>query len=90
MEKIEQLKEVIRGSKRICVFTGAGISCPSGIPDFRSAKGIYHQETGYTYSPEEMISHSFFLEHITASKDHTERFVSFLYCFCSQQTLYFS
>ena len=63
MEKIEQLKEVIRGSKRICVFTGAGISCPSGIPDFRSAKGIYHQETGYTYSPEEMISHSFFLEH---------------------------
>lgn len=63
MEKTESLKEMIRQSRRICVFTGAGISCPSGIPDFRSAKGIYSQKTGYTYSPEEMISHSFFLEH---------------------------
>ena len=60
IEKSKELKEIIKNSKKICVFTGAGISCPSGIPDFRSADGLYNQKSGYNYSPEEIISHSFF------------------------------
>ncbi|MBQ7128645.1 MAG: NAD-dependent protein deacylase [Clostridia bacterium] len=63
MDKIECLKQSIEKAKNICVFTGAGISCPSGIPDFRSADGLYNQDAGGKYSPEEIISHSFFVSH---------------------------
>ena len=38
---IQTLKEMINSSKKIVVFTGAGISVPSGIPDFRSSNGLY-------------------------------------------------
>ena len=62
-EKIKALKEILQKSKNLCVFTGAGISCPSGIPDFRSADGLYNQNSGLNISPEEIISHSFFTEH---------------------------
>lgn len=64
MDKIKKLKEIIDNSKNICVFTGAGISCPSGIPDFRSADGLYNRENSYKYRPEEIISHSFFEQHV--------------------------
>jgi len=60
---IEILKNAIKKSNNICVFTGAGISCPSGIPDFRSADGLYSQNGLSKYTPEEMISHSFFVSH---------------------------
>ncbi|MCM1130672.1 MAG: NAD-dependent protein deacylase [Roseburia sp.] len=60
MDKYEQLKNIIKESKRIVVFTGAGISVPSGIPDFRSSRGLYSKQYGQ-YSPEEIISHSFFM-----------------------------
>ena len=62
MGKIQQLKKAIDESKRICVFTGAGISCPSGIPDFRSATGVYSSPIG-KYRADEMISRTFFNEH---------------------------
>ena len=62
-ESIDKLKEMIRESRRIVEFTGAGISVPSGIPDFRSANGIYQQKLNRTYSPEEMVSHSFLMAH---------------------------
>lgn len=61
-DKIETLKEMIKTTDKICVFTGAGISCPSGIPDFRSANGLYNEKTKGSYSPEQIISHSFFME----------------------------
>ena len=61
--KYDKLKTMIDESRNLCVFTGAGISCPSGIPDFRSADGLYNRESGYMFSPEQIISHSFFLEH---------------------------
>lgn len=61
MEKILELKKAIENAQKICVFTGAGISCPSGIPDFRSADGLYNEKGDYEYSPEEMISHTFFV-----------------------------
>lgn len=60
-DQVQALHALLRHSRRVCVFTGAGVSCPSGIPDFRSAAGIYNQRDGYTYSPEEMVSHDFFL-----------------------------
>lgn len=60
-ENIKELSRIIKESSKICVFTGAGISCPSGIPDFRSATGIYNTKTKGTYSPEEVISYSFFM-----------------------------
>lgn len=60
MDKYEQLKKIIKESQRIVIFTGAGISVPSGIPDFRSARGLYSEQYG-RYSPEEIISHSFFI-----------------------------
>lgn len=63
MDKIQRLQKIIDESKNVCVFTGAGISCPSGIPDFRSADGLYNRENKYCYSPEEIISHSFFVSH---------------------------
>ena len=58
----QQLKQVIEVSHSIVLFTGAGISCGSGIPDFRSANGLYNTKTGGKYSPEEIISHDFLME----------------------------
>lgn len=63
MNKYEILKQIIAESRSIVVFTGAGISVPSGIPDFRSADGIYNQKSSINYRPEEIISHSFYMEH---------------------------
>lgn len=59
-EKIARLKYIIERSENICVFTGAGISCPSGIPDFRSENGLYNAKSEFGYSPEQMLSASFF------------------------------
>ena len=61
---IKLLAEIVRESKRIVFFGGAGVSTESGIPDFRSADGIYHKDLGKTFRPEEMVSRSFFLQHI--------------------------
>lgn len=62
-EDILTLREIVKASKNLCVFTGAGISVPSGIPDFRSADGLYNQESGLNIPPEQIISHSFFVRH---------------------------
>ncbi len=63
MNKYEILQDIIDKASSIVVFTGAGISVPSGIPDFRSADGIYNQKTKFKAKPEEIISHSFFEEY---------------------------
>ena len=60
-KEIEQLQEMIDESSRIVFFGGAGVSTESGIPDFRSADGIYHQQ--YKYSPEQVVSHTFFMRY---------------------------
>lgn len=59
--EVEQLQKMIDESQNIVFFGGAGVSTESGIPDFRSADGIYHQQ--YKYSPEQVVSHSFFMHH---------------------------
>ncbi|MDO4632691.1 MAG: NAD-dependent protein deacylase [Eubacteriales bacterium] len=57
-EKTEQLQQWIQKSSRVVFFGGAGVSTESGIPDFRSVDGLYHQK--YDYPPETILSHSFF------------------------------
>jgi len=58
-EKIKQLAEWIQDSKYMVFFGGAGVSTESGIPDFRSADGLYNQK--YEEPPERIISHSYYL-----------------------------
>lgn len=56
----EELKKLIDDSENIVFFGGAGVSTESGIPDFRSEKGLYHAREVYGYSPESMLSHTFY------------------------------
>lgn len=55
------LQKMINDSSRIVFFGGAGVSTESGIPDFRSADGLYNQR--YRYPPETIVSHSFYMRH---------------------------
>lgn len=59
MEQIRKLQEIIDQYDNIVFFGGAGVSTESGIPDFRSTDGLYHQE--YAYPPETILSHTFFM-----------------------------
>ena len=67
-EQLETLKTWINESDNIVFFGGAGVSTESGIPDFRSVDGLYHQQ--YDYPPETILSHTFF-------KRNTEEFYRF-------------
>lgn len=71
-ENIKKLKEVIANYNNIVIFSGAGLSTNSGIPDFRSTDGLYNQKSNYIVTPEEIISHSFF-------KSNTKDFYSFYF-----------
>ena len=64
----KDIQSIIDGSRRIVFFTGAGVSTESGIPDFRSAGGLYNEKN--SYPPEEILSHEFFFS-------HTEEFYDF-------------
>lgn len=68
MNKIESLAQIIKNSSSTVFFGGAGVSTESGLKDFRSKDGLYHEK--YTYPPEEILSHHFFIE-------HTEEFYKF-------------
>lgn len=60
----EQLQNWIDESDNIVFFGGAGVSTESGIPDFRSVDGLYHQR--YDEPPETILSHTYFMEHTEA------------------------
>lgn len=64
----QKLKKIIEESDNIVFFGGAGVSTESGIPDFRSTDGLYHQQ--YAYPPETILSHTFF-------RRNTEEFYRF-------------
>ena len=68
MDKINELINWIKESKKIVFFGGAGTSTESGLKDFRSKDGLYHEK--YDYPPEEILSHHFFM-------DNTEEFYKF-------------
>ena len=67
-DTIRRLKELTDSSDNIVFFGGAGVSTESGIPDFRSVDGLYHQK--FRYPPETMLSHTFY-------ETHTEEFYDF-------------
>ena len=67
-EVASELAERFGRARRAVFFGGAGVSTASGIPDFRSADGLYHQH--FKYPPEEMLGHGFFVT-------HTEEFYQF-------------
>ena len=59
MDQIKKLQEIIDSHDNIVFLGGAGVSTESGIPDFRSQDGLYHQQ--YDYPPETILSHTFFI-----------------------------
>ncbi|MBV1817127.1 NAD-dependent protein deacylase [Clostridium cochlearium] len=70
MDNTEKLKDLIKSSSNIVFFGGAGVSTESNIPDFRSEQGLYKTKNSFSYPPEVMLSHSFFIK-------HTEDFFNF-------------
>ena len=70
MSKIKQLQEIIDTSENIVFFGGAGVSTESGIPDFRSESGIFKSLEKYGDTPENLVSHTYYL-------DHTEEFFNY-------------
>ena len=59
-DAVDELQKIISESSNIVFFGGAGVSTESGIPDFRSVDGLYHQQ--WDYPPEVILSHSFFMK----------------------------
>ncbi|MDY5906604.1 MAG: NAD-dependent protein deacylase [Anaerovoracaceae bacterium] len=57
----EELKKIIDESNNIVFFGGAGVSTESGVPDFRSENGLWNAKTRFNCTPEEIVSHSFFI-----------------------------
>lgn len=66
----EQVKKLIQDSSNIVFFGGAGVSTASGIPDFRSATGLYNQKSNTQYSPEYMLSKEFLKTHPDEFSDY--------------------
>ncbi|MDO5413829.1 MAG: NAD-dependent protein deacylase [Bacillota bacterium] len=65
-----RVKEVLDRSEKVVFFGGAGVSTESNIPDFRSEAGLYKAMNDYGYSPEHMLSRTFFM-------NHTEKFYDY-------------
>lgn len=61
--KIEQLKQILKESNNIVFFGGAGVSTESNIPDFRSSNGLFNEKLNITFTPEQLVSHSFYIKY---------------------------
>ena len=70
MTQLEQLRSLIDQGRRIAFLGGAGVSTESGIPDFRSDKGIFNAITTYGYPPETLLSHDYFMAHTEIFYDY--------------------
>ena len=70
MEKIKELAKILKESDNIVFFGGAGVSTASNIPDFRSSDGLYSKKLNAHFTPEQAVSHSFYVR-------HTEEFYDF-------------
>lgn len=74
-EAAAELKRRVERANRVVFFGGAGVSTASGIPDFRSADGLYHQR--FAYPPETMLSHGFYVSHTREFYDfYRERMIA--------------
>ena len=63
IEEINLLTEILQNSNNIVFFGGAGVSTASGIPDFRSSNGLYSKKLNRNFTPEQAVSHSFFVRY---------------------------
>ena len=61
--KIEQLTQILKESKNIVFFGGAGVSTESNIPDFRSSNGLWNENLKINFTPEQLVSHTFFMKY---------------------------
>ncbi|AOR24695.1 NAD-dependent protein deacylase [Clostridium taeniosporum] len=61
--EIEKLTTILKDSNNIVFFGGAGMSTESGIPDFRSANGLFNKKLNVTFTPEQLVSHSFYIKY---------------------------
>lgn len=59
-EEIGRLADILRESRRIVFFGGAGVSTESGIPDFRGARGIWNEKLQTELTPERLVSRTYF------------------------------
>lgn len=66
---MRNLKEIVAECENIVFLGGAGVSTESGIPDFRSENGLWRAKTKYECTPEELVSHTFFMRHTEAFYD---------------------
>lgn len=60
---IDKLKEILINSNNIVFFGGAGVSTESGIPDFRSASGLFNERLNKNFTPEQLVSHTYFMRY---------------------------
>lgn len=61
--EIEQLTQILRDSNNIVFFGGAGVSTESNIPDFRSSNGLWNEKLKINFTPEQLVSHTFFMSY---------------------------
>ena len=62
-QELQELISVIRESDNIVFFGGAGVSTESNIPDFRSANGLWNEKLQINFTPEQLVSHTFFVKY---------------------------
>ena len=62
-DAVERFLQMVKESDNIVFFGGAGVSTASGIPDFRSSNGLYSQKLSRHFTPEQAVSHSFFVRY---------------------------
>ena len=62
-QEMKDLISVIRESNNIVFFGGAGVSTESDIPDFRSANGLWNEKLKINFTPEQLVSHTFFVKY---------------------------
>ena len=74
----DRLKKIIDRSDSIVFFGGAGVSTESNIPDFRSEKGLYSAQQQYGCSPEEILSHTFFMRRMKTFFDYYKKNLIYL------------
>ena len=92
-KQIEALRQWVAESESIVFFGGAGVSTESGIPDFRSVDGLYHQK--FQYPPETILSHSFYVRRKAEFYDFYRAFLplyrrhrEYFYDWCDIASLY--
>jgi len=62
-QELQELIQIIRDSENIVFFGGAGVSTESNIPDFRSANGLWNEKLKINFTPEQLVSHTFFVRY---------------------------